>query len=193
MDGLAGPTEGEPNPVPTTSGTGLVPYAGDSTDPAAVARWLARSALDPRLVAGQDLEQLQRWLRAMLTATGLLACDGWDGHEVRELLHGRPIYPNLPYDIASPKAFLRSRFQDAQPLLPPTSLAEIHRLERGSRYHREHRLGVYSPADPHRVEMTARRIAIEACELCDEQGWIDDLGPDVPVVRCNHDPATDGW
>ncbi len=193
VDGMASPAEGESNPDPDAPPAAPVQRAGNSTDPAVVARWLARSALDPRLVAGEDLELLERWLRRMLRATGLLSHDGWDGHEVRELLHGRPVYPNLPYDIASPRAFLRGRFADAQPLLPPTRLAEVHRLERGSRYHRERRLGVYSPADPHRVEMAARRVAIEACELCDEQGWISSVPDDMPVVRCNHDPDTGGW
>lgn len=41
--------------------------------------------------------------------------------------------------------------------------------------------------------MTARRSVIEACGLCDEYGWIHDLGPKVPVVRCTYDPATGGW
>lgn len=92
-----------------------------------------------------DLNQLERWLRKMLQAIGLRDCDGWDGAAVCDQLHGRPTIPSCP--TASPRC---GRSGWPWPLLPLSKLAEVHRIEHGSRHHSERGLGMHSPTDPHR-------------------------------------------
>jgi hypothetical protein len=44
----------------------------------------------------------------------------------------------------------------------------------------------------HQAEIATRRDAINACDLCDELGWLH-LPRGVPTARCTHDATTSGW
>ncbi|MBO0877488.1 MAG: hypothetical protein J2P19_29265, partial [Pseudonocardia sp.] len=76
------------------------------------------------------------------------------------------------------------------PTLPPSKLRIIQYIERASPTFQQHRQAKTEQA--RRAEITARRAAIEACELCDELGWLH-VPAGEPTARCTHNRSTSGW
>lgn len=154
---------------------------------------LARSPLRPRtkpkrmpdtaLYEGLTPE-VEHTLAAVVASTGLLR-HGWTEDDLRDEIHGLPEHLP-PRWIHNPRAFILDRLRAADPNLPPSKRRVILAIERGSKFFSEHRDRL------HEAERNTRRAAIDACPLCDHNGILD-LGDDVPLLRCNHDPDSDGW
>lgn len=150
------------------------------------AYWLLRSRLDPRICDDVSL----RWLAAQIRGSHLLDRYDWTWDDLADQLHGYPEYTHLPHYIRNCRAWIRARITRATPHLSPTKLRLIQHVERHSpalqrqrQTEREHK---------RKTEIAQRRAAINACNLCDEQGWLH-TPPNTPTARCNHDPATGGW
>lgn len=150
------------------------------------AYWLLRSRLDPRICDDVSL----RWLAAQIRGSHLLDRHHWTFEDLADQLHGYPQYTHLPYHIRDCRAWIRARITRATPHLSPTKLRTIQHIERHSPTLKRQRQAEHEQA--RRAEITARRTAINACHLCDEQGWLH-VPPNTPTARCNHDPATGGW
>ncbi|MGH3586820.1 MAG: hypothetical protein ACRDQ0_10900 [Pseudonocardia sp.] len=150
------------------------------------AQWLLRSRLDPRVC--DDVSP--RWLAAQIRGSHLLDQHHWTWNDLADQLHGYPQYTHLPRHIHNPRAWIRTRITHATPTLSPTKLRIIHHIERNSPLCRQRRQAEAERAQ--RAEITARRNAINNCELCDELGWLH-VAADVPTARCNHDTGTGGW
>lgn len=186
--------------APTMSGVnGADPAA---TDPAATeqgdrpsspqshavraAQWLLRRRLDWQVCDDVSV----RWLAAQIRASHLLDRHGWTWEDLADLIHGRPEHTHLPRHIANPRGWIRARLTGAAPTLPPSKLRIILHVERHSDLFRQRREAAIDAA--HRAAITATRAAINACQLCDELGWLH-VNRDTPTTRCNHDPASSGW
>jgi DNA-binding XRE family transcriptional regulator len=168
--------------TPTANGSSKSAPSRVERNADVIARWLLRSSLDPRLCDHVD----ERWLAKVIEASGLLTHSEWDAYELRDQLHGEPEYARLPYHIRDCRGWIKARLTAAVPLLPPR-----HRR-------RTQETQLEEAAEPIKAPHTTaaaavrRRAAINACELCDENGLLD-LGGDAPLVRCNHDIDTGGW
>src|SRR4051794_25510718 len=90
-------------------------------------------------------------------------------HPAADLLHGYPEYTHLPRYIRNCRAWIRARFARSTPSLSPSNLRIIQQIERTSPALKHRRQAEAEQA--RRAEITARRSAIDACNLCDEQGW----------------------
>ena len=149
------------------------------------AQWLLRSRLDPRVCEDVSI----RWLAAGIRGSTLLHHQ-WTWQDLADQLHGYPEYTHLPRNIHNCRRWIRARLTRANPALPPSKLRIILNIERRSPLMRERHRQEREQA--RQAEITARRAAIAACDLCDELGWLH-LAHDVPTARCTHDPATGGW
>lgn len=129
------------------------------------------------------------WLADQIRASKLLDAD-WSDQDLADLIHGTPEYTHLPRHIRDPRAWIRARLQRANPALPPSQLRTITAIERGSPWFKARRAA--DAAAALRAAAAARQAAIDACDLCDEHGWLH-LPRGVPEVHCNHDHTTSGW
>lgn len=151
-----------------------------------VAQRLLNARLDPSLCDGVSV----RWLAGLIRGSHLLDRHGWTDEDLVDLLHGHPEHAHLPRYIRNPRAWIRARFAQATPTLPPSKLRIVLEVERDSAWFREQsQLERKARAA---AAITERRAAIAACPLCDQLGWLQ-LAHGVPTSRCTHDPATDGW
>ncbi|GAB3161870.1 hypothetical protein GCM10027258_79700 [Amycolatopsis stemonae] len=150
------------------------------------AEWLLRSRLDPRVCDGVSV----RWLAAQIRASHLLDRHDWSWEDLADQLHGYPEFTQLPRYIRSARGWIRARLARAEPALSPFKQRVIRDVERNSPILRQQQREAFEQA--RREEIAARRAAIDACELCDELGWLH-VPADTPTVRCNHDPETGGW
>ena len=151
------------------------------------AQWLLRKKLDAVLCEGLDREFENR-LTSIIAGSGLLR-HGWTWKDLRDEIHGFPENKHLPRWIRDPCGWIIAAFARADPERPPSLRwreRELKKIESGSRWFAE------NAARPLEAERAARRDAIDKCELCDHSGLLD-LGDDVPVTRCNHDPHSGGW
>lgn len=150
------------------------------------AQWLLRSRLDPNLCEGVSV----RWLAAQIRGAHLLDRHAWTWEDLADLLHGAPEHLHLPRWIRNPRGWVRARFTNATPLLPPRKLRIVLHIERGSALLQQ-RLE-HDQKEKQRAEIAARRAAIADCDFCNDLGWLD-LGPGAPQARCSHSPDTGGW
>jgi hypothetical protein len=176
------PTEVAKRDTPTKTGR---PQSRQS-EATRAAYWLLLSRLDPQICDGVSL----RWLAAQIRGSRLLSRHEWTWEDLADQLHGYPAYTHLPRHIRDCRAWIRARISRATPTLSPTKLRIIQHVERHSPALKRRRQAEHEQA--RLAEITHRRAAINACALCDEQGWLH-VPPATPTVRCNHDPASGGW
>ncbi|WP_410570530.1 hypothetical protein [Amycolatopsis sp. cmx-4-61] len=173
------------------------------------ADWLLRSRLHPDLCVAVSC----RWLTNVIQASGLLSAwnttfgdaqadllDAEWSHEVptawneiADLIHGVPDYPHLPRFIRNAPGWIKARFARADPHIPPSKAKIIRRIESTSPTLQQRRQATIEAS--RQAEISARRAAIEDCQLCDEYGFfaVDPADPNAPLAKCNHDPGTSGW
>jgi hypothetical protein len=183
------PTQSEPDNEEHTAGTPSQASAKPryrQSEAARAAHWLLRSRLDPRICDDVSL----RWLAAQIRGSHLLDRHEWTWDDLADQLHGYPEYAHLPHYIRNCRAWIRARLTRANPILSPGKLRIIHDIERHSPTLRRRRQAEAEQA--RRADIAQRRAVINACDLCDEQGWLH-VPADTPTVRCNHDPTTGGW
>jgi hypothetical protein len=148
------------------------------------AEWLLREGLDPLVCDGVS----RSWLAAVVAGSGLLRHD-WEHGDLRDLIHGEPEHPHLPRHIRDAKAWIKAQFADADPTMPPRKTRLISEVEQSSSWFAERRAA--ERRAERQAEIAQRRAEINACQLCDEIGWLHvDEGP---TVRCSHDQDTGGW
>ncbi len=117
------------------------------------ARRLLRSLLQERLCTGVA----ERWLAAEIRASRLITDHDWTDQDLADHLHGEPERPRLPYEIRSPRAWIRARLRRADPDRPPSTM---------------------------RRTADARRAAL-ACHRCDDDGYLQ--LPGLPEAVCSHE------
>lgn len=153
------------------------------------AQWLLRSRLDLRVCDEVSL----RWLAAQIRASHLLDDHGWTWEDLADLIHGHPEHTHLPRHITNPRGWIRARLTAANPTLPPSKLRLVLSIERSSTlFEQRRRATADATAAAQRSDIAARRAEIDACQLCDELGWLH-IARDTPTSRCSHDPAAGGW
>lgn len=172
------------NIEPTEPAEGSNQQAKPLPEARRIARWLLRSSLHPVLCEGLD-DAFEGKLAATIAGSGLLR-HGWSDDDLHKEIHGLPEHRHLPRWVRNPAAWIITRLRDADPHFPPHKREIVLKVERESRWFAENRTFQAE------AEITARRDAIDACLLCDHVGILD-LGDNVPLTRCTHDPDTGGW
>lgn len=178
----------EAEPVAVASGAAAAgdPPPTKQSEAVRAAQWLLGARLDPNLCDGVST----RWLAAQIRAAHLLDRHAWTWEDLADLLHGAPEHLHLPRWIRNPRGWIRARFTNATPLLPPRKLRIVLHIERNSDLLRQRRES--DQRDKQRAEIVARRAAIDSCGFCNDLGWLN-LGHEAPQARCSHDLSTGGW
>ncbi|GAA2822666.1 hypothetical protein GCM10010470_67080 [Saccharopolyspora taberi] len=147
---------------------------------------LLRGLLRPEVSDGVSI----RWLTARLRGSKLLDY-GWTEQDLADQIHGLLEYRHLPRHIHNSRAWISARLAKATPELPPSKQQAIRAVEVAAADERRAARETAALRE-RREEIAARRAAIDACDLCDELGWLP-VPDGVPVPKCNHDPDTGGW
>lgn len=140
------------------------------------------------------------WLAAQVQP--LTSC-GWTPLELAwHLITGGGKYHTLPERIPNPRGWIRASLRAAIPQVRPAVKWAADELERqgqavaaamAEQIARNEAARRRELVERERGRGRALRAAIEACELCDEFGWLPVADDSVQAVRCSHDPDTDGW
>ncbi|MEU3625665.1 hypothetical protein BS329_38830 [Amycolatopsis coloradensis] len=157
--------------------------------------WEQDTSLPDKLTQGVTAAWLAREVDPLVSA-------GWDPLELAWHITtkgGQWYY--LPTHIPNPPGWIRASLRAAIPAVRPSAKwaadeaaregAELAE-EREDEVSRHAWLRSLRETAQQRRHGRARRAAIDACDLCDEGGWLPEED-EIGVVRCNHDPETGGW
>lgn len=141
--------------------------------------------LPPRARGGVSERWLVREIRDLVAA-------GWTADELYwHVVTGGGVYQQLPREIANPRGWIRASLRKAVAGVRPAVKFAADLVEEENADHAERRAERMRRSDAERG--LARRAAVDACELCDEHGWLDIDDEEIGAVRCSHDPDTGGW